>query len=112
MFADSDCSPDTRKFMCESTKKCISTKKVCDKRNDCTDGSDEGGQCERYTNNTACAVGTCPSEAECFIWPTGPQCGCPSGFRYNVASKACEVIDVFFFLIYIFSNAVTCFSNL
>ena len=33
------CSED--EFTCESTGRCIPTNRVCDRRNDCEDGSDE-----------------------------------------------------------------------
>lgn len=91
MRTASDCTVDTRKFRCNSTDKCIDTKDVCNGVANCPDGSDEGGVCGQFVNNTACAEDTCPRGADCFIWPTGPQCGCSSGYKYDSFRKICKV---------------------
>lgn len=87
----SDCTSDNKKFLCSDNVTCIAIENVCNNRRDCKDGLDEGGICNKFQNNTACELNYCPSNAECFIWPSGPVCVCPKGFSYNSQKKTCEV---------------------
>lgn len=88
-----DCTVDNKKFLCGDNTTCISIEKVCNKEKDCKDGIDEGGICDKFNNNTACELHYCPNDAECYIWPTGPVCVCPKGYRYNSQKKTCEVSE-------------------
>lgn len=35
---------------CDNNTKCLSIEMLCNGRNDCLDGSDEGGQCSKFLN--------------------------------------------------------------
>lgn len=87
----SGCHSDKRKFLCGDNVTCLTIEKVCDRKKDCSDGLDEGGICDKFSNNTACELHYCPDVADCYIWPTGPVCVCPNGFVYNAQKKICEV---------------------
>lgn len=86
-----DCTSNNKKFLCADNATCLPIEKACNKVKDCSDGLDEGGICDKFSNNTACEVNNCPDNAECFIWPTGPVCVCPTGYSYNSQKKICEV---------------------
>ncbi|XP_074098383.1 low-density lipoprotein receptor-related protein megalin isoform X1 [Cotesia typhae] len=65
------------KFMCpkgaEGKPLCIERAQVCDGKQDCTDGADEG---------VACSISNCPSlncQHKCQASPTGGICSCPDG---------------------------------
>ena len=92
-FLANYCTSANKQFLCSDNTTCLSIEKVCDKENDCKDGSDEGGICMKFSNNKACESHYCPDVAECFIWPSGPVCVCPKGFSYNSNKKICEVND-------------------
>lgn len=95
----SDCKVENSQFLCGDNVTCISIEKACNKVKDCNDGLDEGGICDKFTNNRACELQYCPSNAECYIWPTGPVCVCPKGFSYNSQKKICEVCKRFYLLL-------------
>lgn len=94
----SDCTSANKKFLCGDNITCIPIDKVCDNRNDCRDGLDEGGICKKFRNNSDCELNYCPDDAECYIQPTGPVCVCPRGYAYNIQKKACEVCNSSFIL--------------
>uniref|UniRef100_A0A7M4EHT3 Low-density lipoprotein receptor-related protein 1B n=1 Tax=Crocodylus porosus TaxID=8502 RepID=A0A7M4EHT3_CROPO len=75
-------------FMCRNGK-CISQIHVCDNKEDCTDGSDEGN----------CHINECLSKKisgcsqDCQDFPVGYKCKCWPGFRLKDDGKTCVDID-------------------
>lgn len=80
-------------FMCADNITCVDLSKVCNSKNDCADGSDEGGACLKSSgSNNICPTGSCPPNAECFLLPfSKPACVCPKNYMYNTSSGHCEV---------------------
>jgi hypothetical protein len=60
-------------FMCQDKSKCIEVSKLCDRRLDCLDGSDENIFCV----GDGCDTKSC--EYKCKMSPDGPRCYCPVG---------------------------------
>lgn len=98
MFVAHSCSLDTNEFLCKDGKTCLPINKVCDNTRDCPNGDDEDGECKNYKNNKDCKQGTCPSESECYVTPTGTVCACNTGYRYNDTNRSCYVCFLKFFL--------------
>lgn len=73
-------------FLCSDNKTCISLDKVCDKKLDCPDKSDEGQLCEM----NICQAYKCSHK--CVMTPAGPKCICPEGFN-RVNDLTCEDVD-------------------
>lgn len=75
-------------FPCASGE-CIRWSEVCDQKNHCLDGSDEGGKClvSCEANNGGCAQKCRPS-------PTGPNCLCHEGYAMSNDTKSCELEEV------------------
>ncbi|XP_010122216.1 PREDICTED: very low-density lipoprotein receptor, partial [Chlamydotis macqueenii] len=75
-------------FMCKNGK-CIPASNVCDKKEDCSDGSDE----------KTCHVNECLSKKvsgcsqDCQDLPVGYKCKCWPGFRLKDDGKTCIDID-------------------
>ena len=81
-------------FQCKTTlrhnKKCISYDKVCDKQEDCPDGSDEPLHC----NVNECArVQDNGCNHRCIDTKEGFRCECNEGYRLMADKKACEDIN-------------------
>lgn len=77
---------DCKGFKC-SNGVCLPFEKVCNGILDCSDRSDENGQC-----SIACAKDN-PCKNICHKTPTGPVCGCGSGYRLSNDLKSCEDIN-------------------
>nr|ADE34166.1 vitellogenin receptor [Nilaparvata lugens] len=81
---------DTRcfgSFRCASdASECIHTDKVCNNEKDCSDGSDEGGMCDKGCESAGCSD-------TCQRTPHGPKCTCPQGFELSGDAKTCVDID-------------------
>ncbi|CAK9805473.1 Vitellogenin receptor [Anthophora plagiata] len=75
-----------KEFKC-SNGVCLPFEKVCDGIVDCLDRSDEFGEC-----SIACTQGN-PCNNKCHKTPTGPVCGCRSGYKLSSDLKSCEDID-------------------
>nr|WRY74151.1 vitellogenin receptor 3 [Athetis dissimilis] len=65
---------------------CIEWQQLCDKKNDCADGTDENGLCE-----TACSNSTC--QVLCQPTPLGRRCLCPFGYQLASDKTSCEDVD-------------------
>ncbi|GAB0094384.1 Putative vitellogenin receptor [Sergentomyia squamirostris] len=85
---DGKCSIEYLRFRCKDASACLALDKVCNNQTDCKDGSDEGGLC---SNETLCDSLRCPKR--CKIFPDGPRCICPNGFRFNNITKQCEDVN-------------------
>lgn len=81
----SDCKVEDGNFMCTDGSECLKLSKVCDNVKDCLDGSDEGTDCK----NDSCKDLNC--DGECKILPTGAECICQKGYKFNNGTKKCEV---------------------
>lgn len=79
--------PCVDKFQCK-TGNCIEWSLVCNEKQDCLDGSDEGGMC-----STACNGLNNPCNQMCVKTPTGPKCKCGEGFELQGDGKHCLDID-------------------
>ncbi|XP_072036117.1 low-density lipoprotein receptor-related protein 2-like [Amphiura filiformis] len=76
-------------FQCK-TGKCISTKLVCDERNDCGDWEDEPGGIECHQCSKGGLNGGC--QHTCIELPYGYQCACQDGFQ-SAGPNNCKDID-------------------
>lgn len=73
-------------FKCKNGE-CIDWDRVCnDVADGCSDGSDEGGNCE-----TSCKNSTC--EQKCIRSPNGQKCACHDGYSLNADNKLCNDIN-------------------
>ncbi|XP_054256859.1 putative vitellogenin receptor [Macrosteles quadrilineatus] len=69
-----ECSLDKRLFYCHDGVLCLELFQLCNGKEECLDGSDEGGRC----NETGmCSNSSCPHD--CYPSPNGPLCACPKG---------------------------------
>nr|QBF03701.1 vitellogenin receptor [Laodelphax striatellus] len=74
-------------FRCASDdNECVQTDKVCNGEKDCSDGSDEGGMCDKGCANAGCSD-------NCQKTPNGPKCTCSKGFELMGDAKTCADID-------------------
>nr|XP_053635320.1 prolow-density lipoprotein receptor-related protein 1-like [Cherax quadricarinatus] len=73
---------DPKHFLCKSGT-CLPREAACDGKDDCGDGSDEGGRCNETCKN--CAY-------NCVKTPLGPRCSCLDGFKIT-SSGSCEDVD-------------------
>ena len=71
------------KFLCDSLDECISLEKVCDKKADCADGSDEGQICHATNKSIEEQCLNCKQMAECKAITIGTVCFCKDGYRFN-----------------------------
>lgn len=76
-------------FLCGDNVTCLAIEKVCNKENDCSDGSDEGEFCSKLNNSSVCESNHCPDNVECQS--AVPVCVCPEGFTYDSQHRICEV---------------------
>nr|XP_013811847.1 PREDICTED: low-density lipoprotein receptor-related protein 4-like [Apteryx mantelli mantelli] len=64
---------------------CLNASLVCDGRQDCADGSDEGGNC-----SVPCRL---PCSHLCHPSPQGPRCRCAPGYRLAEDGVSCTDVD-------------------
>ncbi|XP_067141896.1 low-density lipoprotein receptor-related protein 2 isoform X5 [Centruroides vittatus] len=69
------------------TKKCIDNSKVCNKKIDCPNDSDEGPLCEL----NECKDHKVGCTGECMQTPTGPLCLCPKGEKLNDTNTCIDI---------------------
>ena len=79
-------TPCTHGFRCKNGY-CLDLNMVCNGKQDCDDGSDEGGLCEE-----ACNARNNPCSQKCLKTPNGSTCSCNEGFELTLDGQSC--IDV------------------
>lgn len=96
--------PCTNGFRCK-TGNCLDWKLVCNNKQDCDDGSDEGGTCGKFKStlfrtflsnfyliftDTACENNPC--QQMCVKTPSGSRCDCYEGYKLEGNAKSCTEI--------------------
>lgn len=76
----------TGTFRCLDDSACIETPYLCNGNADCADGSDENAMCKVACNKSPC-------DQKCIATPTGPVCGCNTGFFLSGNKKTCLDVD-------------------
>ncbi|TGZ42705.1 Vitellogenin receptor, partial [Temnothorax longispinosus] len=82
----SDCKTEKSQYLC-GNQRCIALNAVCNKKDDCGDGSDEGAGC----TSSNCTSAKC--HHECQATPKGSVCTCKPGYTLQNNNRTCKDID-------------------
>ena len=82
-----NCGTAEGKFLCHDNFTCIAIEQTCNKKPDCPDQSDEKEFCDV---KDACQSVKC-NGGFCHPLPSGAECVCQKGFKFDTKSKECVV---------------------